>query len=94
MENSNLDKIFKPDSIAVIGGSEKAGSIGFALIRNLQAGAYQGKLFPVNPNYRTIDGVKTFVSVAEIGEPDRGGRFYRRSGPGCIRQRHGRCQGL
>ena len=66
MKNSNLNKIFKPASIAVIGASEKPGSIGLALVKNLQAGHYQGRLFPVNPNHRTINGLKAFASVADI----------------------------
>ena len=69
MKNLNLDKIFKPASIAVIGASEKAGSIGLALVKKLQADQYQGRLFPVNPNHPTIDGLKAFASVADIGQP-------------------------
>ena len=46
----NLDKIFRPGSLAVIGASEKKGSIGYALVHNLQEGGYKGEIFPINPN--------------------------------------------
>jgi acetyltransferase len=42
----NLDKIFKPESIAVIGASEKEGSIGSVLVENLTQGGFQGKYIP------------------------------------------------
>ena len=42
----NLDKIFKPDSVAVIGASAKEGSIGHIHVRNLVEGGYQGKTIP------------------------------------------------
>jgi acetyltransferase len=50
----NLDKIFKPDSVAVIGASEKEGSIGSALMQNLNQGGFQVTIIPVNPKRSTI----------------------------------------
>jgi acetyltransferase len=47
----NLDKIFKPESIAVIGASKKKGSIGSVPVKNLIQGGFQGKVYPVNPRY-------------------------------------------
>ena len=46
----NLDRIFKPAAIAVVGASEKKGMIGCALVDNLQQGGYEGRIFPINPN--------------------------------------------
>jgi acetyltransferase len=65
----NLDKIFKPASIAVVGASEKKGSIGYALIRNLIDGGYEGELFPVNPKNRTIASRPAYDSISNIGQP-------------------------
>jgi len=61
----NLDKIFKPASIAVIGASEKEGSIGRSLMENLIEGGYEQPLFPVNPRRSEILGKKSLHSIAE-----------------------------
>jgi len=45
----NLDKVFKPKSIAVIGASDKVGSAGYRIFRNLIGSGYDGIVFPVNP---------------------------------------------
>ena len=62
----NLDKIFRPASIAVVGASEKPGRIGTALMTNLVQGEFKGRLFPVNPNYATIMGLPAAPSLADI----------------------------
>ena len=49
-----LDKIFKPKSIAVIGASNEAGSVGRAVIKNLMDSDFQGKIFPVNIKRKKI----------------------------------------
>ncbi len=66
MSVDNLDKIFQPKSIAVIGASEKKESIGFAIMRNLINGKYPGNLFPVNPTYNTLWGLKSYPAVNKI----------------------------
>ena len=65
----NLDLFFKPKSVAVIGASEKPGSIGGAIFRNLQRGGFPGALYPVHPDYRRIGGVPVHASVRDIGAP-------------------------
>ncbi|MGD9360791.1 MAG: CoA-binding protein [Desulfobacterales bacterium] len=50
----NLDKIFQPRSIAVVGASEKPGSIGNALMRNLIERGFSGEIHPINPNHPRI----------------------------------------
>ena len=69
MRIDNLDKIFQPASIAVIGASEKEGSIGAALIRNIVAGGFQGTLFPINANYTKILGLDAWPAVGELRTP-------------------------
>jgi acetyltransferase len=64
----NLDKIFKPTSVAVIGASEKKGSIGYALINNLKGGGYPKSIFPINPHYPTIIDLKAYPSLLDIGQ--------------------------
>jgi acetyltransferase len=65
----NLDKFFKPRSIAIIGASEKKGTIGHLLVRNLDEGHYPGKIYPVNPSYPEIMDLKAYPSIRETGEP-------------------------
>jgi acetyltransferase len=63
----NLDRIFDPKGIAVVGASQKKGSIGNAIMKNLLEGGFEGDLFPVNPNYQTLHGLTAFGSVTQIG---------------------------
>jgi acetyltransferase len=69
MAQYNLNRIFKPRHVAVVGASEKAGTIGNALIRNLVDGGFSGTVLPVNPKYKTMHGQACFesVSVLETG---------------------------
>ncbi len=62
----NLDKIFSPKSIAIIGASEKPKSVGEAIIQNLIDGDSGVNLYPVNPNYVEIKGLKAFKSLSDI----------------------------
>ena len=69
MSQYNLNRIFKPRQVAVVGASEKAGTIGNALMRNLIDGGFSGTVLPVNPKYQTMHGQACFesVSVLETG---------------------------
>ncbi|MDZ7760755.1 MAG: bifunctional acetate--CoA ligase family protein/GNAT family N-acetyltransferase [Desulfovermiculus sp.] len=61
----NLDYLFNPKSVAVLGASEKPGSIGSALMLNMTQAGFAGALFPVNPKYEAIYGHKTLSSVTK-----------------------------
>ncbi len=65
----SLDAIFKPRSIAVIGATPRAGSIGREILNNLFANEFNGKIFPVNPKYEYIHSTKSYPSVASIPDP-------------------------
>ena len=64
-----LDAIFHPTSIAVIGATEKPGSVGRTILWNLLSSPFGGTVYPVNPTRPAILGVKAYPSVAAIGEP-------------------------
>jgi CBS domain-containing protein len=51
---SGLDAIVNPRSVAVIGASERAGSVGGAVVRNLVEGGFAGPILPVNPKWRRV----------------------------------------
>jgi len=71
MTRSQLDPLFKPRSIAVIGASERPGSIGATLMANIQAGGFRGRLMAVNPHHRQVGGQPSYPDVASLPEaPD------------------------
>ena len=66
-----LDKLFAPRSIAVIGASADAGSVGHVVLRNLLAGGFTGPILPVNPRHKAVGGVLAYADVAGLPEtPD------------------------
>lgn len=64
----NLDKIFNPKSIAVIGASDEEGSVGYALIKNLTELGYEGRVYPVNIHKPEILGFKAYQTVDQLPE--------------------------
>jgi acetyltransferase len=65
----SLKTFFKPRSVALIGATEKAGSVGRTILTNLIASPFGGTVYPVNPNRPSILGVQCHPSIASIPEP-------------------------
>ncbi|WP_066382256.1 bifunctional acetate--CoA ligase family protein/GNAT family N-acetyltransferase [Anabaena sp. CA = ATCC 33047] len=63
-----LNAIFAPQSVAVIGASEKAGSVGRTLLWNLISNPFGGTVFPVNPKRHSVLGIKAYPTIADIPE--------------------------
>lgn len=63
-----LDRIFNPKRIAVVGASEREGSIGTKILQNLTTAGYSGKVFPVNPNRTIVQGLIAYRSVHDLPE--------------------------
>jgi acetyl coenzyme A synthetase (ADP forming)-like protein len=63
--NEDIEKILNPKSIAVVGATNRAGSVGRAIFSNLLAG-YQGVLYPVNPKSPSVHGVKAYPHLREV----------------------------
>jgi acetyl coenzyme A synthetase (ADP forming)-like protein len=61
-----MNRIMKPDSVAVIGASPEAGKIGNSVMKNLINGGYRGKIYPIHPKADEILGVKAFKSVKDV----------------------------
>jgi acetyltransferase len=61
-----LDFIFKPKSIAVIGATAKEYTIGRAILHNMVINEFIGKIFPINPKAEVIHSLKCYQSVADI----------------------------
>jgi acetyl coenzyme A synthetase (ADP forming)-like protein len=66
-----MNRIMKPDAVAVIGASPENGKIGNSVMKNLINGGYQGAIYPIHPNAETIMGRKAYKSVKDVpGEID------------------------
>lgn len=64
----NLDPMFKPKSVAVIGASRNPDKVGHVILQNYISAGYSGKLYPINLAAESILGLKAYKSVLEIGE--------------------------
>jgi acetyltransferase len=66
MSTRNLDKLFDPKSIAVIGASNTKGSVGYILLRNLIGAEYEGVVFPVNRSSQAVQGIQAYPTIAQV----------------------------
>jgi len=64
-----LRPLLCPQSVALIGASERPGSLGRIVFENLLAGEFKGALYPVNPNHARVLAQRTYGSLADIGQP-------------------------
>lgn len=62
----NLDFLFKPSSVALIGATRKPNSVGAVLARNMFNGGFNGPIMPVNATERSVEGVLTYRSVEDL----------------------------
>jgi acyl-CoA synthetase (NDP forming) len=68
-DESSLQKLFYPSSIAVLGASDTPGKLGWNVFHNLLYHRFAGKLYPVNIKAKTVQGVPAVSSIEEIKEP-------------------------
>src|SRR5579863_2189323 len=61
-----MNRIMKPDAVAVIGASAESGKIGNSVMKNLIDGGYQGEIYPIHPSASEILGKKAFKSVKDV----------------------------
>ena len=66
MSNHRLKPLLKPESIAILGASQKIGSVGNEVIVNLLRGGFEGLIYPVNPGYGEVLGVACYPTLAEL----------------------------
>lgn len=66
MSIHNLDRIFRPQHVAVIGASNNPASVGGPVLRNLLGSGFAGTVYPVNPKHETVLGVPAYASVAKL----------------------------
>ena len=63
--SQNLNALFSPKSVAVVGASDKPDKLGFHVMKSLTKGGFSGKIIPVNPKATVIRGIKTSPSVSD-----------------------------
>lgn len=66
MSTKNLEKIFNPESIVLIGASDEEGSVGYSLFKDLINRGFQGKIYGVNPKVNELFGQRLYKSANEI----------------------------
>jgi acetyltransferase len=66
MTTRSLDALFAPKSIAVIGASQRQGSVGQSVLRNLSTEGSREHLYAVNPKHKTVNGVPCFPRIGEL----------------------------
>lgn len=66
MSIRNLDSLFKPKSVAIVGASSRSGSVGSVLARNLLTGGFDGAIMPVNPKRDHIQSVIAYPGVSDL----------------------------
>jgi acyl-CoA synthetase (NDP forming) len=68
---TDLERFFNPAAIAIIGASRDFMTISGQPLKHLQSHGYRGRLYPVNPRYPEVGGLKCYASLAEVPEtPD------------------------
>ena len=66
-----LESFFNPKSVAIVGASRRKGKVGYEILANMISAGYQGRIFPVNPQADTIEGLKCYSDLESIGQvPD------------------------
>ncbi len=61
-----MNRIMKPEAVAVIGASAENGKIGNSIMKNLINGGYQGAIYPIHPSATEILGKKAYKSVKDV----------------------------
>jgi len=62
----NLNKMFKPESVVLIGASERKGALGNVVMQNLLSGGFSGPILPVNPKYKFVNGVHAYQDIKSL----------------------------
>ncbi|MFO0752485.1 MAG: bifunctional acetate--CoA ligase family protein/GNAT family N-acetyltransferase [Thermodesulfovibrionales bacterium] len=69
MSVKNLEFIFNPKRIAVIGAGEAPDSVGYSLLRNMIGKGFRGVVYPVNPSQESVQGIEAYRNLSAIPHP-------------------------
>jgi len=65
----NLDKVFSPHRVAVIGASDTPTSVGYTVLHNLIGSGFRGVVYPVNPKRESVQGIEAHDSIPSLPHP-------------------------
>jgi len=65
----NLEKLFRPRSVAVIGATNRPGAVGAVVMHNLLEGGFEGPILPINPKHSAVAGVLAYPDVDSLPIP-------------------------
>lgn len=68
MSVKNLDMLFNPQKIAVIGADDDSSSIGYNVFKNLLGQGFKGTVYPVNPKYESVQGIEAYPKITDINK--------------------------
>jgi acetate---CoA ligase (ADP-forming) len=68
LREHRLKHLLMPESVALVGASPKAGSVGKGMIDGLVGGGFKGRIYAINPNYKEIEGIPCFPSLSALPE--------------------------
>ena len=69
MSIDRLDCMFHPKSIAVVGASDRSGSVGQAVMHKLMDGGFEGPVYPVNVRHPLVMGKRAYTALSHIEDP-------------------------
>jgi acetyltransferase len=69
MDKHYLNKLFEPKSVAVFGASDRSGSVGQLVFKNMIEGDFGGEVYPINPKHDEVQGHKAYPDLNSIGRP-------------------------
>jgi acetyltransferase len=67
MQPHYLEPLFSPRSVALVGASDRIGSLGHDVFKNLLTGSFHGEVFPINPKHSHVQGQRCYRSLSALG---------------------------
>ena len=68
-KRQQLDCIFSPNNVAVVGATDREGSVGRTILWNLLSNPFGGAIFPINPKRKSVLGIPAYTSLMEVPDP-------------------------
>ena len=69
LHQKNLEKIFNPQSVAIIGANKKKGTVPYDILNGILSGDFNGVIYPVSPGKKHISAIKAYKYVVDIEDP-------------------------
>jgi acyl-CoA synthetase (NDP forming) len=67
--NSDIKAFFEPRAIAVVGSMREWGGLGYTAIKNMRQFNFTGRVYPVNPSYKEVLGLKVYPEISAVNDP-------------------------